>query len=105
MEQLPIKVCFENDSLLTLDYSGISLVRRARDLDFLYGLNIVRTKKFDCVRIFPLPYVDPFDRINVACLTVLSIWGLVPWIIFKFIWRQITNHSAAGILFKESNKR
>ena len=48
-------------------------------------------KKNGCVRIFPLPYADLFDRINVACLTVLSIWGLVPWIIFKFIRRQITN--------------
>ena len=61
-----------------LSHSGILLVRIARDRDFLYGLNVVRTKKYDCVRIFPLPYADLFNRINVACLTVPSIWGLVP---------------------------
>ena len=34
-------------------YSGISLVRSARDWDFLYGLNVVRTKRYDlCSDIF-----------------------------------------------------
>ena len=57
-----------------LKYSGISLVRSTRDQDFLYGLNVVRTKKCDCVRIFSLLYAE----IDIACLTVPSIWGVVP---------------------------
>ena len=61
-------------------YSGTSSVRSARDRDFSYGLNVVRTKKCDCVRIFPLPYADLFDQIDIACLTVPSILGLAPWI-------------------------
>ena len=61
-------------------YSGMSLVRRARDRDFFYGLNLLRTKRCDSVRIFPLPYTDLYNQIDVACLTAPSIWGLVPWI-------------------------
>ena len=36
-------------------------------------------QRCDCVRIFPLPYADLYDQIDVACLTAPSIWGLVPW--------------------------
>ena len=64
----------------THNYSGIWLVRSVRDWEFLYGLNIVCTKKCDCVRIFLLLYANLFDQINVACLTVPSIFGLVQWI-------------------------
>ena len=53
-------------------YSGISLVRSARYQDFLYRLNVVHTKRCDCVRIFSLPYADLYNRINIACLTVPS---------------------------------
>ena len=65
---------------IDITYSGILLVQSARDRDFLYRLNIVRTKKCDCVRIVSLPYADLFDWIDIACLTVPSIWGFVPWI-------------------------
>ena len=44
------------------------LVRSARDQDFLYGLNVVCTKKCDCVRIFSLPYANLYDRIDVDVL-------------------------------------
>ena len=30
--------------------------------------------------IFLLPYADLYDWIDIACLTVPSIWGLVPWL-------------------------
>ena len=63
-------------------YSGMSLVQSARDRYFLYGPNVVCTKKCDSLWIFSLQYADLYDRIDVArlTLTVPSIWGLVPWI-------------------------
>ena len=79
-----------------LKYSGISLVRSTRDRDFLYGLNVVRTKKCDCVQILLLPYADLFDRIDVACLIVPPIWG---WYRGHFQIYTAPSHkySAAGI--------
>ena len=58
-------------------HSGILLLGSARDRDLLYRLNVVSTKKCDRVWIFPLLYADLFNRIDVACLTVPSILGLV----------------------------
>ena len=58
-------------------YSGILLVRSARDWDFLYRLNVVHTKKCDCVRIFSLLYADLYDRIDIACLTVPALLNSV----------------------------
>ena len=40
----------------TLKQSGISQVRSARDQDFLFRQNVVRTKRCDCVWIFSLRY-------------------------------------------------
>ena len=42
-------------------YSGISLVRSTWDQDFFYGLNVVRTKRCNCVCIFFVAYADLYD--------------------------------------------
>ena len=54
-----------------IQWNLVSLKRKGPG--FFIQTKVVRTKGFDCVRIYSLPYADLYDRINVACLTVPSI--------------------------------
>ena len=77
-------------------YSGILLARNTREQDFLYRQNVVCTKKSDSLWIFSLPFADLYDLIDIVCLTVPSIWGLVPWI-FSNIYGAKSQYSVADI--------